>query len=236
MKKRQNKNVKYSSSSRRGISNNNGCDASRPFVVVGLGNPGIEFENTRHNIGFLAVDRIASTLGISLEGNRKWHVRIGDSLVEGKRVFLVEPQTFMNQSGSAVRTVLANVRAPHENVVLIYDDTRLPLGSIRMSTESGAGGQKGVKDVLQCLGNRSKLVRMRVGVGAPASRKDLADFVLENFSEEDRPALEDALEKVEKEVMVCLMRVDANQTQEEEEEGRKEKEGSRKEDKRARSL
>jgi len=218
--KQNRKNVKNSSSSRRinpSMKSNGCCDPTRPFVIVGLGNPGNEYENTRHNVGFSAVDRLAATLGVSLEKNRKLHVKMGDTLVEGKRVYLVEPQTFMNQSGSAVRAVLANVRAPHENVFIIYDDVRLPLGSIHMSTESGAAGQKGMKDVFQCLGNGSKFVRMRIGVGSPSSRKDLADFVLERFSDEDLQMLDDAFAMVEKEVLAWLMRVDVETKEEEEE-------------------
>lgn len=162
------------------------------FVIVGLGNPGKKYENTRHNAGFLAIDALAEKYGINI--NEKKHKALcGTGVIEGVKVLLVKPQTFMNLSGESVGEVLNFYKLdPEEDMLVIYDDISLAPGNIRIRKKGSAGGHNGIKSLIAHTGTQV-FMRIKVGVGEKPSGWDLADYVLGHFSEEDHAKLKEAM-------------------------------------------
>jgi len=163
------------------------------YIVVGLGNPGKEYENTRHNIGFMAIDKLSEKLNISVEKN-KHKALIGKDTVNHETVMLVKPQTFMNLSGEAVSDILNFYKESPEKVVVIVDDIDLPLGKVRIKRKGSAGTHNGLKSIVSCT-NSQDFIRVKVGVGQNRNI-DLVDFVLGGFSKEEKIVIDEALEKV----------------------------------------
>lgn len=159
------------------------------LLIVGLGNPGRDYEDTRHNVGFMLVDRLASAHGIKLEkaGRGVW----GRGGIAGHEVALLKPQTFMNLSGEAVSDLRERLSVPVGSVIAAYDDCDLPLGKIRIRKDGGSGGHRGVNSMLHSLGSR-EFPRIRLGVGRPANG-DIAGFVLSPFVDDERALLNDML-------------------------------------------
>lgn len=158
------------------------------FVIVGLGNPGKKYENTRHNAGFMAVDAIASKYGISVK-EKKHKALCGTGVIEGQKVLLVKPETYMNLSGESVAEVLNFYKLdPEEEMLVIYDDISLAPGNIRIRKKGSAGGHNGIKSLIAHAGTQN-FMRIKVGVGEKPSGWDLADYVLGHFSEEDNAKL-----------------------------------------------
>lgn len=159
-------------------------------MIVGLGNPGPDYENTRHNVGFKVVDLIAENLRASYWkdecGARTAAVRLGD-----EDILLVEPQTFMNRSGSAVAKLASLYESAVGDIVIVHDDIDLPLGTVRAKRGGGHGGHNGLRSVHDRLDSDAYL-RVRVGVGRPPGRMDVADYVLQRM----RPAVAEELEAV----------------------------------------
>lgn len=161
-------------------------------VVAGLGNPGPRYARTRHNAGFMLVERFARAWGIGLARER-FGARIGDGLVAGRRCLLVLPQTFMNLGGEPVRDVLAYASCGPERLVVVHDDLDLPPGRLRLRRGGGgSGGHRGVRSVASCLGT-SDFARLRVGIGRPPERVPAEAFVLQEFPPAEREPLEAAL-------------------------------------------
>ena len=157
-------------------------------LVVGLGNPGAQYANTRHNTGFLAIDAIAERVGARVERTR-FKALTGEATVGGAHVLLMKPQTFMNLSGEAVREAAAFYHIDPANVVVIYDDVCLPVGRLRVRGKGSDGGHNGIKSIIYQL-QSNEFPRIRVGVGErPNPNYDLADWVLSAFSAEEREAL-----------------------------------------------
>lgn len=156
-------------------------------LIVGLGNPGKKYERTRHNLGFLVVDRLADEKGIALN-KRKYDCLIGDWQIDQERVLLVKPQTFMNHSGTAVKNLLRFLPVTAEDLVVIHDDLDLPLGRIRIRPRGGAGGHRGILSILEALGEES-FYRIRMGIGRPQPGIDPTEFVLAPFSGEETALL-----------------------------------------------
>ncbi|MBM3136990.1 MAG: aminoacyl-tRNA hydrolase [Chloroflexi bacterium] len=152
------------------------------FLFVGLGNPGREYAQTRHNIGFLVIDRLAQHWNTRVE-KYKYKSLMGEYRNDGYRATLVKPQTFMNNSGQAVRSFFNFYKPPLSQTMVIFDDLDIPFGTIRIRHEGGSGGQKGMKSIIEYLGTEG-FPRMRVGVGRPPGKMDSADFILDKF----RPA------------------------------------------------
>ena len=152
-------------------------------LVFGLGNPGKEYERTRHNVGFQILDVLARRYGVSFSSHKykalAARVRIGD-----ERVLLVKPITFMNLSGEAVAPIVHFYKVPLTEILVVYDDLDLPLGVLRLRPKGGAGGHKGLKSIIQHLGS-NEFPRLRVGIGRPPGRMDAADFVLRPFTKEE---------------------------------------------------
>jgi len=166
-----------------------------PFLLVGLGNAGKSFVGTRHNIGFEVLDLLAARLGVSFEPSPTKAVNALVAKSERENLVLLKPQTMMNLSGVAVQAYLARNQIPHDRVVIIADNMDLPLGSLRLTTRGGAGGQKGVEDVLRHLGKESPLVRMKVGIGRPRPGLEASTYVLGRYSAAEKPVAEKVRER-----------------------------------------
>lgn len=165
------------------------------YLVVGLGNPGKEYERTRHNAGFLAVDHMANGLGIRLDRAR-FRALVGEATVLGCHVMLMKPQTFMNLSGEAVREAAAFYKIPPEHVIVICDDVSFDVGRLRVRAKGSDGGHNGLKSIIAQLGSDA-FPRVRIGVGVkPHPEYDLADWVLGTFPEKDVVALDASFDRV----------------------------------------
>ena len=163
------------------------------WIVAGLGNPGLEYQNTRHNAGFLTMDELAKQCGVKLD-QMKFKSDCGEAMLGEVRCLLMKPTTYMNLSGDAIAAAANFYKIPPEQVLVIYDDISLPPGKLRLRRKGSAGGHNGIKSIIAQLGTE-EFPRIRVGVGAkPNPQYDLADWVLSKFSEEDMTALQPALE------------------------------------------
>ena len=162
-------------------------------VIVGLGNPGKKYENTRHNVGFAAIDYIAEKEGININTG-KHKALVGTGYIDGVKVLLVKPQTFMNLSGESIRDAADFYKVDPEHIIIIYDDISLEVGQLRIRTKGSAGGHNGIKSIIAHLGTQ-EFPRVKIGVGAKPDRMDLADYVLSRFSQTDRAVMEDAFQE-----------------------------------------
>ena len=162
------------------------------FVIVGLGNPGKKYENTRHNAGFIAIDALADKYGISIS-EKKHKALCGSGYIEGNKVILVKPETYMNLSGESVRSVMDFYKIdPEEDMLVIYDDISLAPGNIRIRKKGSAGGHNVIKSIIAHSGTQNFL-RLKVGVGEKPSGWDLADYVLGHFSDDDNAKLKEIM-------------------------------------------
>ena len=158
-------------------------------IVVGLGNPGREYEGTRHNVGFMALDKIASEAGATVSRLR-FRALCGEGMLGGKRVLFMKPQTYMNLSGEAVGEAAAFYKIPPENIIVLCDDISFAPGRVRIRRKGSAGGHNGLKSIIACLSSDA-FVRFKLGVGERRDKtSDLADFVLGRFPSEERQAVD----------------------------------------------
>ncbi|HEX9660158.1 MAG TPA: aminoacyl-tRNA hydrolase [Rhodothermales bacterium] len=173
-------------------------------LIVGLGNPGPEYERTRHNVGFEAVDRIAEKAGLSTTDEgivRRAVDRIrGSGLYDatsgryrGRTVVLAKPKTFMNRSGAAVEKLKGRFGVDNQDILVVVDDIYLDIGTLRIRGSGGSGGHNGVEDIIDAL-DSDNFPRMRIGVGSSFRRGRQADYVLEAFSDEERPMVDDVID------------------------------------------
>lgn len=162
------------------------------YVIIGLGNPGKEYENTRHNMGFKAIDALAADAGIEVKKSR-FHSLLGQGRIAGEKVLLVKPQTYMNRSGIAARECAMYFDVPRENVIVIYDDIDIPVSAIRIRKSGGAGTHNGMKSVVQELGV-TDFPRIRIGVGAAADDEDLVNRVIGKVPKDEQLLLDKAAE------------------------------------------
>ena len=154
------------------------------YLIVGLGNPGKQYENTRHNAGFICIDILADKYGIKIN-KLKFKSLMGEGRIEGRRCLLLKPQTFMNLSGEAVREAADFYKIPPENIIVICDDISLEPGKMRIRRKGSAGGQNGLKNIIFHL-KSDNFPRIKIGVGAkPDPDYDLADWVLSRFSQSE---------------------------------------------------
>ena len=160
------------------------------FIIVGLGNPSKEYEGTRHNAGFEVIERISDKYNISVD-TKKHRALIGKGIIEGQKVILAKPQTFMNLSGESVRSLLDYYKVDEEQeLIVIYDDISLDNGQIRIRAKGSAGGHNGIKNIIAHLGGQV-FPRVKVGVGEKPSKYDLADYVLGHFSKEEQVLMDE---------------------------------------------
>lgn len=158
--------------------------AIQPQLIVGLGNPGAKYDRTRHNIGFDVVDFLAQSWHISLTDQKKFHGLFGEGLAPSGKMRLLKPQTYMNNSGQAMRAVVDWYKLPPESVLVIYDDMDLPIGKIRMRLSGSAGGHNGMKSAIAHLGTQN-FPRLRIGIGSARvekGEKDTVSHVLGKFA------------------------------------------------------
>lgn len=163
------------------------------YLIVGLGNPGREYENTRHNVGFVAIDYLADQIGVKLS-KIKFKGVYGEGFIGTKKCILLKPQTFMNLSGQSVREAAEFYKIDPENIIVLYDDVTLDVGKVRIRPDGSAGGHNGMKNIIYLLGT-DKFPRVRFGVGAP--QHDLVDHVLGRFSQEDGKSVTSAIKHTE---------------------------------------
>lgn len=171
----------------------NAQEAVATYLIVGLGNPGQEYRNNRHNVGFMVIDRLGQEWGLRLSKLQS-KALIGMGRVLGYRVILAKPQTYMNLSGQAVSGLVRFYKLPLENLLVIHDDLDLPLGTIRIRPSGGSAGQKGLNSIIQQLGTKD-FPRLRIGIGRPPGRMSPADYVLHDFSAEEQETLALVLER-----------------------------------------
>lgn len=160
------------------------------YIIVGLGNPGRKYENTRHNMGFIAVDLLAEKYGIKID-KIKFKALVGEGRIAGQKVLLVKPQTFMNLSGQSVVEVMNFYKEEIENLIVIYDDIDIPTGSIRLRKKGSAGTHNGMRNIVYLLGEDG-FPRIRVGIGSQ-KKVDLINYVIGGVSKGEKELLEDAL-------------------------------------------
>ena len=164
------------------------------FIIAGLGNPKKEYENTRHNVGFEVIDALADHYGIRVI-DRKHRALVGKGVIEGQKVLLLMPQTYMNLSGEAVGEAARFYKIPSDHVLVIYDDVSLPLGKLRIRDKGSAGGHNGIKNIIAHLGT-DVFPRVKVGVGAPSHPDyDMVDWVIGSFSAQERKIVDEALDR-----------------------------------------
>ena len=167
-------------------------ERKHPYILVGLGNPGREYENTRHNIGFMTIDRLAHKWGVSLQKMR-YRSLVGEARFNNEKVILVKPQTYMNNSGVAVASFVRFYKPALEQLLVIFDDLDLPFGSLRFRPSGGSSGQKGMQSIVNRIGN-DEFPRLRVGVGRPPGRMDAGDFILRPFNKREQEKLDFVLQ------------------------------------------
>lgn len=163
------------------------------WLIVGLGNPGKEYERTRHNCGFRAIDSLASYLGCKID-KLKFQGLYTQTLISGKKVYLLKPQTYMNLSGKSVLQLSAYYNIPPERIIVMFDDISLAPGRLRIRSDGSAGGHNGIKSIISELGSQD-FPRIKIGVGGkPDPHADLAAWVLSGFSAKDEKDLQFALD------------------------------------------
>lgn len=168
---------------------------SRPeFLIVGLGNPGDKYKNTRHNAGFMAIDQIIAEKGVTVK-KVKYHAEVFETSFADNRVLMAKPQTFMNLSGDTVEEIINYHKIPVENVIVLADDVSLPPGKLRIRRKGSAGGHNGLKDIILKTGCDT-FPRIKIGVGAKPPKWDLANWVLSEFSATEREKIDIAIKNV----------------------------------------
>ena len=163
------------------------------LLLVGLGNPGRKHADNRHNAGFMFADSLAKRMGIKI-GKVRCDSLVGDGRAEAKRVILAKPQTFMNESGRAVLCLMRSYAVELERMLVVFDDLDLPLGELRLRPAGGSSGQHGMESIIERL-SVTEFARLRIGIGRPPGRMDPADYVLEDFTAQERGLMESTLER-----------------------------------------
>lgn len=172
------------------------------YLIVGLGNPGTEYAATRHNIGFDMVTYLSDQHRIPLRSKENRAI-VGKGAIEGQRVLLAQPQTFMNLSGESVRALMDYYKIPVEDLIVIYDDISLPVGQIRVRPKGSAGGHNGIKNIIQHL-RTEEFARIRIGVGAKPEGGDLVKHVLGRFQREENEKIRDVFALAEEALLAML--------------------------------
>ncbi len=170
------------------------------ILIAGLGNPGKEYDNTRHNTGFMVIDKLSDEYGIDVS-TKKLNGLIGKGVVEGEKVILVKPQTFMNLSGDCISPLKEYFKP--DKIIVVYDDITLDVGGIRVRKNGSAGGHNGMKSIIQRLGSEN-FERVRVGIGEKPPKMDLADWVLGHFKKEDETNLKAGIDNAVSAIKLML--------------------------------
>lgn len=163
------------------------------WLIVGLGNPGLQYERTRHNLGFMLIDRLSRQMQTQVK-REECRALIGRAEIEGRRVELVKPQTFMNLSGEAINCLLKKPDRSADKLIVVADDLALPIGTMRLRGKGSGGGHNGLKSIIDCL-RTNEFIRLRIGIQPEYSISNTKNFVLENFSKSETETIEEVLEK-----------------------------------------
>ena len=173
------------------------------FVIAGLGNPTLQYEGTRHNVGFDVIDLLADKYNIAVD-TRKGRALIGKGIIEGHKAILAKPQTYMNLSGESIRSLADYYKIDEEEeLIVLYDDVSLDIGQLRIRKKGSAGGHNGIKSIIQHLGT-DVFMRVKIGVGEKPKKYDLADYVLGHFTKAEREQMEEGYENCVKAVGMML--------------------------------
>ena len=174
------------------------------YLIVGLGNPGYEYENTRHNTGFMVLDKMAESVGVSFEDKRYGYV--AETSIKGRKVFLLKPTTYMNLSGNAVRYWLQKENIDLKRLLIVVDDLSIPLGDYRLKGNGSNGGHNGLGNIQQLIGQQ--YARLRMGIGSDFQRGQQVDWVLGKYTDEDmhtlQPSIDEAVEIIRSFVLAGL--------------------------------
>ena len=163
------------------------------FLIIGLGNPGREYRETRHNIGFMLLDRLTVKLNARFTRLQSRALVAGTNYLE-RKIILAKPQTFMNLSGQSVQGLIHFYKLPLENLLIAHDDLDLPVGTIRIRPDGGSAGQKGMMSILERLGT-DEFARIRLGIGRPPGQMEAPDYVLQDFSNADLTVISETLNR-----------------------------------------
>lgn len=177
-------------------------EENTPFLIVGLGNPGAEYKNNRHNAGFMVLDELAAKLGAPF-GRMQHQALLAQARHGEERLVLAKPRTFMNVSGQAVGSLVRFYKVPLERLLVVYDDADLPFEALRLRPEGGAAGQKGMRSIIERLGTQA-FPRLRVGIGRPKGRMSTPAHVLQDFSQQEQEALPFMLSRAA-EAILCFV-------------------------------
>lgn len=161
------------------------------YIIAGLGNPGIKYAGTRHNVGFCVIDELSDRFGIAVN-EHKHKALIGRGMIGSEKVILVKPQTFMNLSGESIRQVMDFYKLDNSKLIVIYDDISLDVGQLRIRTRGSAGGHNGIKSIIAHMGCQ-EFDRLRIGIGEKPERMELADYVLGVFSGDEQIKIREAV-------------------------------------------
>ena len=164
-------------------------------IFVGLGNPGAEYAKTKHNVGFMLADKLAEDLGVENWKNN-FNALVAETFFEGEKILIVKPQTFMNNSGEAVGSLVNFYKISTEDLTVAHDDMDLPAGMIRLRPKGSGGGHHGVESIIQHLGGEKNFARVRIGIGRPPQNRTVINHVLSNFNAEDSEKISAALEEL----------------------------------------
>jgi PTH1 family peptidyl-tRNA hydrolase len=167
---------------------------SRIALIVGLGNPGADYEATRHNAGFWFVDELARISGASFRADNKFHGEVAKVNLHGEAVWLLKPTTYMNRSGQAVSALARYYKLAPEQILVAHDELDFPAGQVKLKRGGGHAGHNGLRDIISALGNQKNFWRLRIGIDHPGNAKDVSDYVLARPSRADRDAIERAID------------------------------------------
>lgn len=172
-------------------------------LVVGLGNPGSKYHETRHNVGFMAIDLMAKELGLTFSEEKTFKAEVASTFLNGEKVYFVKPTTFMNLSGLAVRALLAYYNIPMEDFIVIYDDLDMEVGKLRFRQKGSAGGHNGIKSIIKHIGTQD-FKRVKIGIGRPKEGITVVHHVLGKFDRDDYITILNTLDKVDNAVNYYL--------------------------------
>ncbi len=175
------------------------------YLIVGLGNPGKKYELTRHNVGFLVVDKLAKDSGFEFKKKTSVEASLAEGTIGDERVLLCKPQTFMNASGRSVKSILQKYPVEIKDVLVVYDDADLEFGDIRLKPGGSSAGHNGIESIIEAFGKGTNIARVRVGIGRPSHQDiPLEDFVLQKFSKQEQEKLNEVLDNAIEKIMEAV--------------------------------
>jgi PTH1 family peptidyl-tRNA hydrolase len=184
------------------VPQSDGSEAENMKLIVGLGNPGGKYKETRHNVGFEVVANLAKKFGSS-PPRAKFQGEITEATIAGQKALVLIPLTFMNASGASVLASRDFYKIDNDNILVVCDDFALPLGKLRLRAKGSSGGQKGLDDILRRLGT-DEIPRLRIGIGIPPPGRDLSGYVLSRFTKEEQPEIDDAIDRAAEAVVAWV--------------------------------